>query len=188
MTITRGQMQRELYGVGSLVGREKFGLGSSLKKFVRKIIPNEVAEVAVKAAPFVAPFNPLLAGSMSALGTFDQTGSIGRSVKSGLINYGLGQGARYLGGADMQKGFNFRLGEGQGLGSYFSSPIGAPTATPEVISGSDFGQFKEVPFGGADALGGEYLTTGQVGTSVKEAVTPGFKESVWIYFLTIGLP
>ena len=171
-------MRRELYGVGSLVGREKFGLGSSLKKFVRKIIPNEVAEVAVKAAPFVAPFNPLLAGSMSALGTFDQSGSIGRSVKSGLINYGLGQGARYLGGADMQKGFNFRLGEGQGLGSYFSSPIGAPTPTPEVISGSDFGQFKEIPFGGADALGGEMLTTGQVGTSVKEAVTPGFKESV----------
>ena len=53
MTITRGQMRRELYGVGSLVGREKFGLGSKFKRFVRKVIPNEVADIAVKAAPFV---------------------------------------------------------------------------------------------------------------------------------------
>jgi hypothetical protein len=51
-------MNRQLYGVGNLVQREKFGIGSKLKKFVRNIIPNEVAEIAVKAAPFVAPFNP----------------------------------------------------------------------------------------------------------------------------------
>tara|TARA_R100000005_G_C5002429_1_gene210064 strand:+ start:34 stop:1983 length:1950 start_codon:yes stop_codon:yes gene_type:complete len=119
MAITRGQMKRQLYGVGSLVGREKFGIGSRLKKFVRKIIPNEIAEVAVKAAPFVAPFNPLLAGGMSALGSFDQTGSIGRSVKSGLINYGLGQGARYLGGAQLQGGINPFAGD-----KMFTSPIG----------------------------------------------------------------
>ena len=112
-------MRRQLYGLGSLVGREKFGLGSKLKKFVRKIIPNEVADIAVKAAPFVAPFNPLLAGGMSALGSFDQTGSIGQSVRSGLINYGLGQGARFLGGAQMQTGINPFAGD-----KLFTSPIG----------------------------------------------------------------
>jgi hypothetical protein len=39
---------------------------------------------------------------MSGIGSFDQTGRIGSSLKSGLMNYGLGQGARYLGGADFQ--------------------------------------------------------------------------------------
>ena len=48
MPISRGQMNRQLYGVGSLVSREKFGIGSKLKKFVRKIIPNEVADVQPK--------------------------------------------------------------------------------------------------------------------------------------------
>jgi len=109
-------MNRQLYGVGSLVGREKFGIGSKLKRFVRKIIPNEVADVAVKAAPFVAPFNPALGGAMAGLGSFDQSGSISKGVKSGLLNYGLGQGARYLGGAELQ-GNPFE-------GKLFSSPLG----------------------------------------------------------------
>ena len=38
--------------------REQYGLGSKIKDRVRKLIPNELASVAVKAAPFVAPFNP----------------------------------------------------------------------------------------------------------------------------------
>ena len=109
-------MNRQLYGVGSLVGREKFGIGSKLKRFVRKIIPNEVADVAVKAAPFVAPFNPALGGAMAGLGSFDQSGSISKGVKSGLLNYGLGQGARYLGGAELQTN-PFK-------GDLFSKPIG----------------------------------------------------------------
>jgi uncharacterized short protein YbdD (DUF466 family) len=50
-------------GIMGVDGRRQYGLGSKFKKFVRKIIPNEVAEIAVKAAPFVAPFNPLAAGS-----------------------------------------------------------------------------------------------------------------------------
>ena len=105
----------------NLAPREKFGLGSKLKKFVRNIIPNEVADIAVKAAPFVAPFNPAIAGAMAGLGTFDQTGSISRGVKSGLINYGLGNVARYMGGAGPQWGLK-APGTGTGLGSYFTSP------------------------------------------------------------------
>jgi hypothetical protein len=125
-------MNRQLYGVGNLVQREKFGIGSKLKKFVRNIIPNEVSEIAVKAAPFVAPFNPLLAGAMSAVGSFDQTGRIGSSIKSGLINYGLGQAARFAGGAGFQEGINpfagySSAGSFGGIGSLFTSPIGTQT-------------------------------------------------------------
>jgi len=128
-------MNRQLYGVGSLVGREKFGLGSSLKKFARKIIPNEVADIAVKAAPFVAPFNPALGGAMAGLGSFDQTGSISRGVKSGLMTYGLGQGARYLGGAGFQSN-PFTSGGAftrSGFTSGFSSPLGTETGIGKFL-------------------------------------------------------
>jgi len=135
MAISRSLMNRQLQangGIMQVAPREKFGLGSSLKKFVRKIIPNEVAEVAVKAAPFVAPFNPAVAAAMSGLGSFDQTGSIGDSLKSGALTYGLGQGARYLGGAGFQgnpfaaDGGAFRGGL-EGFKSGFSSPLGNQT-------------------------------------------------------------
>jgi len=111
MAISRSLMNRQLRANGGIMDvtpRENFGLGSSLKKFVRKIIPNEISEIAVKAAPFVAPFNPLLAAGMSGIGTFDQTGSIGDSLKAGGMNYALGQGARYIGGGaqNLQTGFN----------------------------------------------------------------------------------
>jgi hypothetical protein len=102
MAITRGQMQRQLYGLGSLVDREKFGLGSSLKKFVRKIIPNEVSKVATTVAPFIAPFDPATAAVLSSVGSFDQTGRIGSSLKRGALTYAGGQAARYIGGAGFQ--------------------------------------------------------------------------------------
>jgi hypothetical protein len=93
-------------GMMAVGGRVNYGIGSKLKKFARKIIPNEISEIAVKAAPFVAPFNPLLAAGMAGIGGFDQTGRIGSSLKSGLMTYGGGQLARAVGGAGMQKGFN----------------------------------------------------------------------------------
>ena len=70
MAISRSLMNRQLRadgGIMQVAPREKFGLGSSIKKFVRKIIPNEVSEIAVKAAPFVAPFNPAVAAAMSGI-------------------------------------------------------------------------------------------------------------------------
>jgi len=141
MAISRSLMNRQLQANGGIMDvspREKFGLGSKLKKFVRKIIPNEVAEVAVRAAPFVAPFNPALAAAMGGLGSFDQTGRIGSSLKSAAINYGLGQGARFLGGAPLQ-GNPFSMTGGatggpgafrggfEGFKSGFSSPLGTET-------------------------------------------------------------
>jgi len=113
-------------GIMGMDGRRQYGLGSSLKKFARKIIPNEVAEIAVKAAPFVAPFNPIAAGLMSGIGSFDQTGRIGSSIKSGLMNYGMGQLSRGIGGGmDNLQGMSFKVpgGSASGFGQYFSSPI-----------------------------------------------------------------
>ena len=118
---TRGPRAMAAYGgIMGVDGRRQYGLGSSLKKFVRKVIPNEVSDIAVKAAPFVAPFNPIAAGLMSGIGGFDQHGSISKGLKSGLMNYGLGQGARYLGGADLQ-GMSLKMPSG----NYFSKPTGS---------------------------------------------------------------
>ena len=120
-------------GIMGMDGRRQYGLGSSFKKFVRKVIPNEVAKVAEVAAPFVAPFNPIAAGLMSGIGGFDRTGSIGSSLKSGLMNYGLGQGARYLGGAGFQTGINPMTGSGvQGAG-FFSKPTGTETGIGKFL-------------------------------------------------------
>ena len=122
-------------GIMGLDGRRKYGIGSFLKKTVRKIIPNEVADIAVKAAPFIAPFNPLAAAVAGGLGSFDQTGSISRGLKSGLMNYGLGQGARYLGGADFQglqnpftrDAFSMPTGSG-GIKNLFKSKTPVPSS------------------------------------------------------------
>jgi len=102
---------RQMAAYGGMMGndgRRRYGLGSFLKKTVRKIIPNEVADIAVKAAPFIAPFNPLAAGIAAGLGSFDKTGSISGGLKSGLLTYGGGQLARGIGGGmgNLQTGIN----------------------------------------------------------------------------------
>ena len=92
---------RQMAAYGGMMGgdgRRRYGLGSFLKKTARKLIPNEIADIAVKAAPFIAPFNPIAAGLAAGLGSFDKTGRMGSSIKSGLMNYGLGQVARGIGG------------------------------------------------------------------------------------------
>jgi len=125
--ITRAQIRRQLRkegGIMNAVPRQKYGIGSWLKETTRKIIPKEVAKAAVVAAPFVAPFNPAIAAGMAGLGSFQQTGRIGPSVGRGLAMYGLGQGARYLGGAGPQWGLK-TPGAGTGFKSYFSSPLSA---------------------------------------------------------------
>ena len=106
--ITRTQMPRQLRnkgGITNAVPREKYGLGSKLKERFRKLIPNELADVAVKAAPFVAPFNPGIAGLMRGIGRFDQRGSISDALKQGVATFGFGKAAGYLGGAQSGDGF-----------------------------------------------------------------------------------
>ncbi len=82
-------------------------------KTVRKLIPNELADVAVKAAPFVAPFNPGIAGLMRGIGRYDQRGSLSDALKQGLATTAFGAGTRYLGGASPMGG---------GLTGGFTSP------------------------------------------------------------------
>jgi hypothetical protein len=131
-------------GIANLVNREKYGLGSSLKKFVRNIIPNEVAKIATVAAPFVAPFNPLLAAGMAGFGSFDKTGSISKGLKSAALTYGGGQLGRYVGGAGFQTGFN--PFDAASLGQSASSFIGVPYSTPVgTETGLQLGQYFQNP-------------------------------------------
>ena len=154
-------MNRQLYGIGNLVDREQYGLGSSLKKFVRNIIPNEVASIASAAAPFVAPFNPLLAAGMAGLGSFDKTGSISGGLKSAALTYGGGQIARGIGGAGFQTGIN--PFDAASLGQSASSFIGVPYSSPlGTTTGLQLGQYTDAgrsavnqmePFGGSATTG-----------------------------------
>ena len=123
--ITRAQMPRQLRNMGGItnaVPREKYGLGSKIKDRFRKLIPNELADIAVKAAPFVAPFNPGIAGLMRGIGRFDQRGSISDALKQGALVYGGGQAVRMLGGAGFQKGLGTP-------GDRFTSPLDAEKTT-----------------------------------------------------------
>ena len=101
--ITRMQMPRQLSNMGGItnaVPRKKYGLGSKIKERFRKLIPNELANIAVRAAPFVAPFNPGIAGLMRGIGRFDQRGSISDALKQGAATFGFGKAAGFLGGAE----------------------------------------------------------------------------------------
>jgi hypothetical protein len=154
-------------GIANLVPREKYGIGSKLKKFVRNIIPNEISAIAVKAAPFVAPFNPLLAAGMAGIGGFDQTGRIGSSLKSAALTYGAGQIGRYVGGAGFQTGFNPFDAAGLG-GSAASSFIGVPYSSPiGTTTGLQLGQYEL--FGGAPKTPQGIDSLSQVGVNVTGA-------------------
>ena len=110
--ITRSKMRRQLYrggGIAGLYPRQKFGLGSWFQdkkdkavNVFQKVVPNELADIAVKAAPFVAPFNPLAAGMMRGLGRLDQRGNLTDALKQGIATYGLGQLGQKLGTGEFQ--------------------------------------------------------------------------------------
>ena len=111
--ISRAHMRRQLRANGGITNlRQGYGLGD----FVRKLIPNELADLASKAAPFVAPFNPLAAGIMRGVGRYDKRGSLKDALKQGVLTYAGGKGARYLGGVDKtlmpgqgSRGFDFTM-------------------------------------------------------------------------------
>ncbi len=110
--INRAKMPRQLRNKGGIMtiggggytgipmgSRTGFGFIDKITDRFRKLIPNELASVAVKAAPFVAPFNPAIAGLMRGIGRFDQRGSLSDAFKQGLATTAFGAGARTLGGA-----------------------------------------------------------------------------------------
>ena len=101
--INRSKMRRQLYRGGGITGlypRQKYGVGSFVQDLkdkaverVRKLIPNEIADVAVKAAPFVAmiPGQQGTAALMRGLGRLDQRGDLTDALKQGALTYGFGR-------------------------------------------------------------------------------------------------
>ena len=83
---------------GGRAGRTGFGLLSKAKKFVKKMVPKELAGIMQVAAPFVAPMGPWgMAGAaaLSGLGQYKQSGRINplqlaMSVAPGLKGKHLG--------------------------------------------------------------------------------------------------
>jgi len=148
--ITRSQMRRQLRaqgGIMSVAPRKKFGIGSVFQDFkdkvverTRKIIPNELANVAVKAAPFVAMipgYGPAAAGIMRGLGRLDQRGNLTDAVKQGLLFYGGGKafgagmekaGLRDPGASGIREFFNKDTVQ-RGRGLFQGSKTGTGTGT-----------------------------------------------------------
>ena len=71
MNVASGNIGGGNYAGIPMGSRTGFGLLKKIGRTIRKVIPNEISKVAVKAAPFVAPFNPALAGAMAGIGSFD---------------------------------------------------------------------------------------------------------------------
>jgi len=88
-------MRRQLRASGGITNaRQGYGIGSWVKEKIRKIIPNELASVASKAAPFVAMlpgYGPLAAGVMRGVGRFDKRGSVSDALKQGIGTYAGGK-------------------------------------------------------------------------------------------------
>jgi len=100
-------MRRQLRANGGITNlRQGYGFGD----FVRKLIPNELANIAVKAAPFVAPFNPGIAAAMRGIGRYDQRGNFKDALKQAA---GTFVGGKVLG--EGMEAFNL-AGEGGGGG------------------------------------------------------------------------
>ena len=142
--ISRAHMRRQLRakgGITDVVQRTNYLFGG-IKDRIRKLIPNEIANVAVKAAPFVAPFNPAAGALMRGIGRFAQRGSISDALKQGAATFGFGAGARKLGGAkDVFGGglrdFSSPLSEERtkAIGSLFEKQKVDPSKTKKDTSG-----------------------------------------------------
>tara|TARA_R100000900_G_scaffold125384_1_gene99940 strand:- start:1904 stop:3949 length:2046 start_codon:yes stop_codon:yes gene_type:complete len=77
------KIEKKLRGVKDKIVDDIIPTGSATKRAIRKAIPNELADIAVKAAPFVAmiPGGAPYAAAMRGIGRFDQRGSISDALK-----------------------------------------------------------------------------------------------------------
>ena len=139
-------MRRQLRASGGIMNaRQGYGVGSWVKEKIRKIIPNELADLAVKAAPFVAPFYPGAAAAMRGIGRFDQRGSIGDAVRQAGATYAFGKVAN--------KGLSsIQTGAGGTAGNRFTSPLGTDTGFKLGTKATD-------PTGIDNARGGKIANT-----------------------------
>ena len=101
-------MDRQLYGISTPQGREKYGLGSFFKSVAKAIIPKELDPVLKIAAPFLGPvYGPIAAIAGSArtgkinplsialtMAPYVQFGGAGQAGLGSLIPTGYG-GAQY---------------------------------------------------------------------------------------------
>ena len=167
-------MRRQLYsggGITDLYPRQKYGIGSWVKERVRKLIPNELADVATKAAPFVAPFNPGIAALMRGVGRFDQRGSISDALKQGALTYGGGQLARQLGGAGVQTDF---LGT---PGDRFTTPLRQDRmeGLRNLFRAREKTQIADKPVGKIDSTAAKQLMT----TDAAYSGNQGLVKNIW---------
>ena len=155
--------------------------GSATKRAIRKAIPNELADIAVKAAPFVAPFNPGLAAAMRGIGRFDQRGSISDALKQGAMMYGGGklvgmipgtesyfgqglEGAKAL-GSDALSGIRSLGTSGKNKAADILGKSGSPKGMPDFSGmGTGGGAVKTSSGGIMDTIknfGGKVIDSGQ---------------------------
>ena len=167
-------MRRQLRANGGITNaRQGYGLGSWVKEKVRKIIPNELADIAVKAAPFVAPFFPGIAAGMRGIGRFDQRGSISDAMKQAAGTYAFGEGARRLGGLE-----GFTSGNQYSMANLRGGPLG------NFVPGEKGpGKLADVRQGTSGAPGGGDKTMFSNKSAVNKAIdtsaakTPGFMKT-----------
>ena len=111
-------------GIMNVVPRTNYLLGG-IKERVRKIIPNELADVAVKAAPLVAPFYPGTAALMRGIGRFDQRGSVSDAIKQGAATFAFGKTVGKLGGAEGSELGNVFGPQTYSMEGFKTGPIGS---------------------------------------------------------------
>ncbi len=128
----------------------EFKSGEKMKKTIRNLIPNELADIAVKAAPFVAmiPGQQGTAALMRGLGRFDQRGSISDALK-------------------------------QAAGTYAFSKVATPfTNQLPGLSGNTYEGLSGVMQAGKDLGSSAYSGIKSLGTGGKNAATEIVKETM----------
>jgi hypothetical protein len=129
-----------------------------VKERVRKIMPNEVAEIGGKIAPIVSMFNPAIGAALSAQASFDKDGSITEALKSGAKTYAVGQVGRVIGGGTGNlQGNPFSASTYSG-GSYgFSSPFSTDGGIGSMFKpGGTGSNVLDIFKGGQSPMGGSF--------------------------------
>ena len=151
---TEETMMRESAAFGGIMdrhGRRGYGFG----KFVRKIIPKEVAKAAEVAAPFVAMAAPGLApyaALAGGLGSYKRSGNLMGALKSGAMTYGLGALSPGMGQFKAAPGTapfggRFTIGGGEGTGGFWKNLNPFKGTTPvDPTTGNELGPYwKRLP-------------------------------------------
>lgn len=178
MAINRTKIKRQLYangGLGQLVDREKFGIGSSFKKAFKKVtkpvvkvaqklVPKEIAGPLMMAAPFLGPvYGPIAyaAGSAKKTGRIDP-------VKLALV------AAPYV-----------KFQGGEGIGAF--KPVGYGGSKYGVFGGEEV--MYDFPTSGTTApVPSTYTPSGQVPEASEGAISRTYSEPTTVRTVGGGDP